>query len=271
MKAVRKLCLISDTHVGSEYSIWPSGITTARGAGLPQNDLQARLFKVWLEDCKAANDYGVDTIIHFGDICEGTNRKEGGALLTAVSLEIQKQAAVELMRPLVHNKKFYIFIGSGYHHSIDTDICNDITTKLLLTGARKTTNLGQLAYLQVTDKFNIFAKHGADSAVIYTSRKLEAEIRDQMIQHDRGVVPKVNMMLRGHLHNWNYVEKFGIYNAILPAWKCFTPDRVHLKNPLAMISDIGMIFVTVYDDGTFSVTPRIHKMPLKELSLQLLK
>jgi len=265
MNAVRKVVLISDTHVGSEYAIWPPGITSNKGAAIPQNKLQRKLYKFWQEDCRAADDYGADTVIHFGDVVEGSNRKDGGKLLTAVSIDKQTEAFCELSKPLVRGRKFYAFVGSGYHHSIDTDIIDDIVKGLYTTEAKSAENLGSIAFLDIAG-VRLYCRHGADSAVIYTSRKLEAEIKDAMVQQARDIIPKVDIILRGHLHTYNHVEKFGIHSAILPAWKTFAPDRIHLKNPMGMMPDIGMVFLTIYDDGAFAFIPKIHKLACEELS-----
>jgi len=88
----RSIAVISDTHVGSLYAVWPDDdVWTNEGNNLSamRNPGQMNLshsWKLWLDTCDIWN---VDTVVHLGDACQGCNPKEGGRNTVTPDMDYQ--------------------------------------------------------------------------------------------------------------------------------------------------------------------------------------
>ena len=257
---MRRIALISDMHVGSQYALWPPGIFDKTGAELKQNPVQLQLYRKWQEAERIIQSAKCDTIINMGDPIEGGNRKENAALLTATSVDKQCAGVAHLLKNIVKGKRYYSIRGSNYHGSVDTDIDDDIISRL--APSNTDCNLGAVSVVEIEGK-RIYLTHGGGPGSKIKATNLENYLINLLVQYGRDNVDRCDMYIQGHLHQWRRVDLDGMIGLMLPAWKIFTPDKIHLKNPTQMLSDIGIVILEI--GGGIKITPYLFGAPRLEL------
>ena len=175
IKPKRILCLLGDSHVGSMYAVFPPNFKTTQGNDLKPNYAQVKLYEYWQDMIRVCKDLKVDTIFHFGDHIDGTNRKEFGRFLLANNLEDQKNAVAQLMTPLVSGRNYYSVTGSGYHHSLDTDVTKHIDESLK-GQCKSIINFGGVVNMKIEGTSRVLhASHGEGGAMLYRTMLMDRE------------------------------------------------------------------------------------------------
>jgi calcineurin-like phosphoesterase family protein len=250
---VRKIAFVSDTHFGSRYAPWPEGMTTPEGNLLEPSEGQRTLNSYWRQFIDTVDAIGCDTVFHNGDVIEGTNRKEFGNLLMNAELETQKEAAAIMLEPLFRGRKAYMLKGSGYHHSLDTDVVQHLADKMGVV------NLKAVANCRLTPSNRILhISHGESAAQIYRTMLMDREGIFHLAASGEGKIPKADLIIHGHLHHFIHIDLRKQHLVQLPGWKLFSPDRIHLKNYPKMQPDIGGVIILIDDEERITVWKFIY-------------
>ena len=261
---MRKIALFSCIHAGSQYAVLPPGIFDATGAEIKQNPAQVQLYRKWEEAGRIIASEKCDTIINFGDTIEGGNRKENANLLSLVTIDKQCEAAGKLLGPIVKGKKYYYIPGSAYHDSVDTKADANILSRVC--PSNKDNSLGALAVVELVPGLRAFVTHGAGPGAKNRSTNIENYLVNLMVQAQREQIDPVGLYIQGHLHTYRKVEANGMLGILVPAWKIITPDKIHLKNPTQMLSDIGFVILTIHDKDRFDARKYLFGSPRVELA-----
>ena len=110
-----RVLVISDTHVGSRWGLFPDKFRLSTGAKYTPNKGQRYLLRCWraMQDDLAGD---IDILILNGDIINGPNPKENARDQIEQDPDWQVRAAVELLTPLVARAgQVYATQGSPYH------------------------------------------------------------------------------------------------------------------------------------------------------------
>ncbi len=253
----RVIAFISDLHVGSSYGLFPKGIETPQGNEIKLNKGQEKLLEYWNEFWSKADRWDVDTVIDCGDSCSGLNRKEFGVNLMASDLEVQKDAYVSLIKPHVKGRQYINITGSGYHQSLDTKIQKDIAKRL---GGKFYGAIANIHPVKTSRIINI--SHGVGGAFVYRSTALDREGLFQLASTALGKIPKVDIVVRGHLHSFIHLHMPSQHLIQLPCWVAYEPNKIMLKSYGKLQPDIGAVILFIDEEDRVDIHhylyPLIH-------------
>lgn len=241
----RSVAVVSDTHVGSRYAIFPDGFIGGEGNNLSaaRNPAQRKLyahFQNFLDVCK---EFQVDSVILPGDIMAGTNPKKFGYQNLTPQLDEQVEAAALLLKPLCADRDVVVVEGTEYHGSRDMEIHAQLAEKLKGI-ARSCTWEGHVANLKLLPgKRNINVMHGASSAFIYREARLGREVVQFKVAQADGKLERYDILLRGHWHEWLQIDSHRVHVIQCPAWQAFYPYKGSLLGYAKFQPDIGGVII----------------------------
>lgn len=240
----RAIAFISDTHVGSKYAIFPEKFETYNGNVIKASKLQLEILKFWNFFISKCKEFNVDSVIHLGDAIEGYNKKEAGFGLSLSNIDDQVDCCVQILEPLVRNRKFYIISGTTYHESFETKIHKNIAHKL------NGIYCGYLNNLKIKKPdITINIAHKSSNAMIYLSTMLDREVLFLKMSEAYGKFPKVDLVVRGHLHLYANVNVRDMKILQLPCWKAYQPNALFTGILGKRIPDIGGVIALINPDG----------------------
>jgi hypothetical protein len=248
----RVIALVADTHVGSRYSlcgpVWigkeGGNIASGRNAG------QKMIYQYWQYFLKTCDKWNVDTVIFFGDLINGTNRRESGLGQMTSDLDEQKRHLVDLATPLCENRVNLHVSGSGYHDSLDTRVHFDIAD--MLHGKY----LGNIANVQLDGtKRMINISHGASAAFVYRTMIMSREALFMSEAIQLGKLPNIDMIIRGHWHKFIHIHMEQIHILQLPGWEAFVPWHGALLSYGKFQPDIGACILFIDKEDRMIVLP----------------
>jgi predicted phosphodiesterase len=201
----------------------------------------------------------VDTVIHVGDVIEGKQAKQFGAMLFTPEIDEQIEIAAQLLRPLVKNRKFRIIDGSKYHESDDTSVAKAVAQELkgdCISSAKIT----DAAFYRVEGVGKtIFLQHGAGGNWMYQGGKMSKAMVWHGFASSRGKLPEADIYVNAHFHNYQKVEDSKKMAIQLPAWKIYEPSIIYKKDVPRMQADIGGVIMKIYENGIISAVPYIYE------------
>ena len=256
-KPKRVIALISDTHVGSKYALWPPEFTCEEGNVLKANKGQQQIYDYWVDFNRQCDACKVDTVLHLGDALHGTNRKQFGQNLMTSELDIQMDAAEQLLRMIKKDREFLIISGSGYHESLDVKIHKQLARRLdgKFCGA-----MCNWSITGTNRKMN-FA-HGGSGAVIYRSTVIDRELNQMLQAQALDKLPKVDIVARGHWHTFIHLHLAKQHGVQVPCWAAWMPDKPYLRSYGKMQPDIGGVIMFIDSKDRITVWhflyPAVH-------------
>ena len=240
-----RIGLMSDIHIGAVHSIFPKGFKDPYGAPYGLNPEQEKLWEYFEDFLTQLNKCKINTLIILGDLIAGKNRIEGGVYMMNVDLEIQKKACVFFIQHITETvpsiEKILIFRGTPYHGARESSIEESITDKLKSEGINAKF-MGEYSYLKL--QHNGYEKvlwlaHPATGATIYPEMAMGRDIGHFLQAYAEGKLPKVDMIIRAHKHEFMELHKSTIRYMILPCWQCYVPYDQAVKWYSKWQPDIG--------------------------------
>jgi predicted phosphodiesterase len=266
-KLKRRIAIVGDTHVGSEFAVFPEGYINREGRPIDVNPTQRAIRKYWDKFWDMADFWKVDSVIHLGDALEGLNVKERGAMLVFADIDEQIDACVQLLRPCLVGKDgkrrtFTIISGSGYHGSSDVKVHKKIAENLggtfggdILRGTVKGTNKTYTAL------------HGAGDRPQYAATMMAKEAIGNLISSATDQLEFSDIILHGHYHIWAHWDDGFQHVVLVPAWQAYRPVKVFQKQYFWRQPHIGGVILLVDENDRF--VPLHYLMPnLKRLGPQ---
>jgi len=248
----RVVALVSDLHVGSRFAICGPVWLDKEGGniGAARNEGQKRIYEHWKFYLRMCNKWNVDTVLLLGDLISGTNFYERGIQQMTTDLDEQKRHAIDLLVPLCKNRKVFAVSGSTYHESTDTRVHYDIAEAL---GG---TFLGSIANLKLkgTNR-TLNVAHGASGAWVYRTMIMSRDALHLLEAMQLGKVPKVDMIIRGHWHQFIHIHREKIHILQIPGWQAFVPWRGALRSYGKFQPDIGGVILFVDKEDRMIVLP----------------
>lgn len=246
----RVLSLTADFHVGSDFAVFPEGFRAQGGKRIWLTKGQKVLLKHYYSYVKSCDELNVDTVVLPGDIIEGLNFAEAGAGLCVDGLDNQENAAVLLLKPLVKNRKVYIISGSGYHKSTKNHNPEEDIAQKLAPHTKETHFLGPVANIYFPPSKRLFnIQHGQSAGSLYKETSMGREAVFFKWAEALGKLPKFDIIVKAHGHEFAYLHKNGQHLLQLPCWKTFHPWKGSLLHYAKYQSDIGgcIVFLDVAD------------------------
>lgn len=261
----RVIALISDTHVLSDFALCPDGVIneeTGKNISAMRSAGQLQLFKYWNDFVNVCNFWGVDMVIHVGDAIQGCNPKNAGRNTLDPDIDVQTDACVSLLEPLVKNRSFHCVSGSLYHESVDSKIhyrlCKD------LKGIASRSEYHGAVYnsrIKGTNKV-INVAHCSTGAAIYRSTILDREALFLKVAEAEGRFEwKTTIMIRGHLHCFLHLDNGNTHMIQVPGWQAWYPLRDKVRLYGKMQPDIGGVILFIDDDSRLTLHHYLYPCP----------
>lgn len=241
-----RIAFMNDLHIGAQHGIFPEGFIDGYGRKIKLNGGQKILWKYLNKYIGEMNRTKVNTLFILGDLIAGKNYKEGGAYIMNVELPQQESACAFLINyickkvPTISN--VYFLRGTPYHGARDGSVESNIAGLLALKYDIKPKYLGEYSFLTLRyGKYKkvIWIAHPATGATIYPEMALGRDIGHFLQAYAMGKLPKVDMIIRAHKHEFIELHKSTIRYMILPCWQFFVPYDMAVKWFSKWQPDIG--------------------------------
>lgn len=275
---MKKICVVSDLQCGSLFGMLPPEFITSEGVWKPQNVGQQYLWDCWVDFCNRAEKYNPDALILNGDLIDGRQRAQDGTELSLNLIFDQTRAAVHclnLLKKKCRNAKIYCTQGTEYHVGKAAEFEEQVAKDL---GCEKYWSVGtgvyvrEVLWLDVEGVIIEASHHISPTAGFYRLTPLDREMQwSAMAAKDNTKgVPKADLLIRSHVHNFHAAEHASKQGVVTPSWQLQT--RFMRKNSTyRMLPDIGGIFVDVDGDkkknGEASCQIRKELYPLPPVEL----
>lgn len=249
--------VISDLQCGSIYGILPDQFVTGEDVHKPQNPGQAYLWACWIDYCNKAREFNPDFVVLNGDLVDGKQQAQKGTELSLPLMDDQRRAAVEcltytknLLRP---ECKWYAVAGTVYHVGDGNEYEEAIAREMgcePYKGAGTGRLCREILDLDVEGVIINFAHHISVNSGFYRATAADREGQwSAMTAKDQSKgVPKADVVIRSHVHNFIHVEHASKHIIQTPCWQLQT-RFMRKHSAYRMLPDIGGIFLEVDGDA----------------------
>ncbi len=267
---MKKLAVVSDLQCGSIFGMLPPNFITSEGIPKLQNAGQKYLWECWIDYADRLKEFKPDAIIVNGDLIDGPQRKQESTELSLPLLFDQTEAAEMCLRVLQKRRpdmKWYFVQGTEYHVGRAAMHEEQIAKAM---GAIKYPSLGSGVYVREVlwldvDGVIIEASHHVSvTQGFYRLTALDREMQwSAMAAKDNSKgVPKADLLIRSHVHNFQAAEHASKQGAVTPCWQLQT-RFMRKASVYRLMPDIGGIFIEI--DGEAKKKGRPPCRILKEL------
>jgi len=174
----------------------------------------------------------------------------GGERLLFSSLDEQIAGYVDLMKPNLKGRQFGIVSGSSYHESTEFQVSRAIAEKL------KGSFLGYIKNIKVENTSRTLnIAHNAGYPQVYLSTILDREMLFQKVAESIKKIPKVDILVRAHVHLSLYIHQEGGHIIFAPCWKIFEGMPLTTKLYPRKIPSIGGVIISFDMDDKIYVIP----------------
>lgn len=244
----RSIAFIADTHVGGRYAIWPKHFKTSEGNELKQSRAQIILMEYWNYFLSKCNEFKVDTVMLPGDLIDGVNPKEKGSMLMCPELDVQMDACEEILAPLCHNRRSIFLTGTPYHESQDFKVHKALAKSL------KGHFYGMIANIHIAGtKRLVNIAHGSTAAAYFRTTVMDREGIYSLAGQALGVLPKTDIIVRGHSHTFFHLHLPKQHLISLPCWQAFKPFPKIMSSYARMQPSVGGVIVTIDHEDRIAV------------------
>lgn len=257
LKIRRSILCLGDTHFGSPYAIWPESFQ------VPDTDYaivaspgQCQILEYWEDMQRHADMYGVDTVVLTGDLIDGNNRKAYGRERMTADLDIQSMVGVSMLAPVCKGRKVVGVRGTDYHSS------REVNAERYIIDALGGVYGGRLRNYKLTGTpVTVNVSHGEGGSLIYRATKADRELLFLLAaEAAKKINFHVDLMIRGHLHYFGYLDQ-GINRYLsVPCWCDWIPYRPALRL-YGRQPDIGWVILLVTEDGDIMVRRKLYPLP----------
>jgi len=250
---MRKLTglVVSDTHVGSAFGIFPEGFEGSIGSEISLNVGQKYLLACWdwmLEQVPRRLDF----LIINGDVTDGTARKDEGRWRVEPDPDFQVLAARALFLrgnpPLLNRaKKVYVSRGSAYHVETGARL-DEIFAREIGAEPGRMGHFASAWRIISCDGIDLDIAHHRSVHVRYESSPGERELQfDRMSSDLKG--GSSDLIIRSHGHRYVKLNVDGDLFLATPAWSLQTDFAKMSKWPNRYLSRlIGGARIDLYPE-----------------------
>jgi UDP-2,3-diacylglucosamine pyrophosphatase LpxH len=225
-----RIGLISDLHIGAQHGIFPPDFSDAYGLGYKLNGGQIKLWEYLNQFIGKLKEFKINTLIVLGDVIAGKNVKELGTYIIGTDLKMQKDAAVEVLGYICKNvptiQKVILLRGTPYHGARDMPVEEAVADGLTIKYKVNASYAGEYMFLDLKyngKKKTLWLAHPATGASVYPETTLGRDIGMFLQAYATGKLPKVDMIIRAHRHEFIELHKSSIRYMVLPCWQFYVP------------------------------------------------
>lgn len=235
----RRIALIADLHIGSNYAIMPCPFVTHDGKRIYPNQGQRQINQVFKWCADVMKYWHVDSIIFLGDLIQGSNKAELSRDLVTADLEEQQDMCIDYLTPICRNRKVIGISGTNYHKSQDTEIEKDIIEGL------NGKFYDKMAWIKVEGTNRILnISHASAKSNIYPVSAMEREAVQMLKAYGSGKFKdKPDVIIRGHRHVFAHVHTTAFHFVLVPSFQVWYPFQTAYYG--ALQSDIGICILFI--------------------------
>jgi len=243
--STKSLFVISDTHVGLGSAVFPPDfkIHLAR----PDEDVtanlsvgQAYLYECWEYQLDRLPKV-IDVFLINGDALQG-HRPPWATKMTAPNLEDQRDAALELFKPIARRARNVLVTKGTSYHSLEVGDYEYQLAKAL--GAKYSDHFD----FKLAGK-TINACHGHSAFLMYRSQFLERESHASRLAFSSEQVPLSDLIIRSHGHFFTVYTSDKVTALMTPCWQL--PTEYHAVRAASYYKTqetLGSILLEVTDE-----------------------
>jgi hypothetical protein len=196
-------------------------------------------------------------VIVNGDAIDGDGKKSGGTEQLTTDRLKQCKMAVKALKAIPGKPKFFMSYGTGYHTGDDEDFENIIADDIgaVKIGAEDTIDVNGLHinYRHHIGRSGI--PHGRHTAV--AKEKLWNQI-----WAERGEYPKADVIIRSHVHYYNYAGGPGWLGMTTPALQGY--GSKYGARRMTGTVDVGLVYFDIWSKERWEWKAEILRFPAAE-------
>jgi len=256
---MRRVLCISDLHCGSVWGLWHPDYKTRHQNTIRLNSVQEEIYEKWELMREEVNEgEGYDTVFLIGDLIDGLNKRNYGMERMVSNLNEQVGVVLKLLKPICKGKEVIGITGSAYHGSADYEIDRRICNELRGKYGGSICNVR----LKHTDKI-INIAHGSGFPPQYIGTKMSKEILLSIMSAKLEKTPNIDILIRGHFHEYAHLEMLNRHFILNPAWEGTRHNLHSASNYLRFQPSTGCVKLEI-DEESINVKPYLY--PLKSES-----
>lgn len=243
---------IADLHCGEQFAWQPEEFKTYDGRIFKPSPVQKYILKQWQSIKQVADEFKVQYVFVLGDLLGGLNPKDEGKYITC-DIRDQVRMATQGLAEIAKDRITYIVSGTKYH-SIprgEGEPEEDVAIRLRDMGF-KAHFLGDMAYVEVNGmkrKRRIFIAHESATGLVYPATLMSRDVNWTLQSYAQGKTPRVDAIVRAHLHHWLYIDQSRIHCVQLPGFMALTPYQQTIKYYFKLQPDIGGALMLADEEG----------------------
>jgi hypothetical protein len=251
-KKSKRVVIISDLHSGHLVGLTPPKFDIIHES--PEYHKLDRLRRVYWDfyakEIQALMP--IDILIVNGDCIDGKGKKSGGTELIEADATKQCTIAEEAIEFAKARHNFLTF-GTAYHVGDESDMERKIATDI------EADKIGSHDWLDVNGLVFDY-KHHASSSIIPHGRHtaIARERLWNMLWNEWDECPKANIIIRSHVHYFNYCGGYGWLAMTTPALQGYG-SKLGSRICSGTV-DFGFVHFDVTDKDNYSWTPHIMKL-----------
>jgi len=245
---VRRILVISDTHIGSRYALVPPAFR-ANEVG-PAGVFMDYIWSCWQDMLKKLPP--LDCVIINGDSMEGehpTLRSAPDAI--EVSPIRQVDMALHTLAPLrAKTKKLWLIRGTGFHEGKWNEALESLGRELQAEKWSDRRYSGEVLDGEFYG-LTINAAHAMSFGAIYHGTLADRTARFMLLAQALGKTLPADLIIRSHVHSTGLGKFMGKWVLITRCWKLINPHAVNKLEYSRAASglDLGGHLITMSDDG----------------------
>ena len=247
------IIVVSDLHSGHYVGITPPEYQIKEVSGRSKRSKHASIQKEtwdWFRRTLKQLDRPAKCFV-IGDMIDGDGCRSGGTELITTDRIEQANIATTVLE-YIGAKDYNFVYGTGYHTGNEEDY-EDIIAKHF--GAK----IGSHEWIRYKGKTFDLKHHLKGSAIPHGRlTPLSKEVMANEAWHSRGEQPKADCLIRGHVHQFNYLEQ-RVGSRVVKAFTSPALQAYGSKFGARRCSepvDVGFVSINIDKDG-IHVTPHI--------------
>jgi len=252
----KRVLVISDFHSGHVLGLTHPGYDFTTGHKTQTAHYQVRR-TIWSWYKERVMKLKPDIVICNGDCIDGKGDKSGGTELLTLDRDEQCEMAIAALQAIPRRPKLFMSYGTGYHTGNNED-WEDIVAREMEAekiGAEDTIDVNGLLinYRHHVGRSGI--PHGRHTAV--AKEKLW-----NAIWAERGEYPKADVIIRSHVHYYNYAGGPNWLGLTTPALQGYG-SKYGARRVTGTV-DVGMVHFDIWSKDKWEWKSHILRFPAEE-------
>ena len=255
---MKKVLVMGDTHCGHWVGLTPPGWWANEKGDSVASAFANQQRQCWEFFCNKLEKYKpFDVLIHAGDCIDGKGERSGGTELIEPDRNEQVNMALKCIKQALSKKtKVVMVAGTPYHTGMGEDFEQQIADRL-------DTKLHDHASVEVSGvTFDVKHKIGSSNIPHGRHTAMARERAWNIMWNDHMSIPKADVLLRGHVHYYDFCGGSNWLGMTLPALQGL--GSKYGARQCSGTVDFGFVVFTI-NEGEFQWQPELLKIEAEKL------